>query len=180
MPHVSRFKKRSSDRSGFDYFQIGLVKDKNWLVAPDERDDPPPSKRSLGGEGDVSGSPRSSSSFVTQTGTGLLDVPTEVDNPIVYVLAADGIRPSTHPFMRISGSNGTVNITADPQIAAGKESQILTLVCVDSGVQFDHGTGVNMIGSAGYLMRSGDVSVFMYHTGGTVWDEVSRSPGWRR
>ena len=179
MPHVSRFKKRSSDRSGFDFFELSLVKDKTWLVASEERDEPPPSKLSLGGEGDVSGTPRSNSLFDTQTGSGLLEVPVEVDNPTVYILAADGITPSTHPFMRISGSNGTVNITADPQIARGKEGQILSLVCVDSGVQLDHGTGLNMTGSAGYMMQSGNISVLMYHTGGTVWDEVSRSPGWR-
>lgn len=180
MPHVSRFKRKDSDGSGFTFYEIGLVKDKTWKVAPEEFDTLPPSKRSLGGEGDVSGSPRSNSQFATQTGSGLLDVPTEVDNPIVYVLAADGITPSTHPFMRISGSNGTVNITADPQIARGREGQILSLVCADSGVQLDHGTGLNMVMSAGYLMRSGDISVFQFHTGGTVWDEVSRSPGWRQ
>ena len=179
MPHVSKFKKKSSDRSGFDFFEIGLVKDKTWKVSPDERDTPPPSKRSLGGEGDVSGSPRSNSQFATQTGSSLLDVPTEGENPIVYVVAANGVTPSTHPFMRISGSNATVDITADPQIARGREGQILSVICVDSGVRFDHGTGLNMVGSAGYMMRSGDVSVWMYHTGGTVWDEVSRSPGWR-
>ena len=54
------------------------------------------------------------------------------------------------------------------------EGQELTVICSDSGVQLDHGTGLNMVSYAGYMMRSGDVSVFMYHTGGTVWDEVSR------
>ena len=179
MPHVSKFKKKSSDRSGFDYFEISLVKDKTWKVSPDERDTPPPSKRSLGGEGEVSGDPRANSNFATQTGSDLLAVPAEVDNPIVYVVAADGVSPSTHPFMRISGSNGTVDITADPQVARGKEGQVMAFVCADSGVRFDHGTGLNMLTSAGYMMRSGDISVFQYHTGGTVWDEVSRSPGWR-
>ena len=174
MPHVSRFKKRSSDRSGFDYFQIGLVKQGSLFVDPEDYDIPPPSKKSLGGEGDVSGSPRTDSNFATTTGTGIAAVPTEVDNPLVFILASVGVQPSTHPFMLLSGSNGTVDITANPQIARGIEGQVLTVLCADSGVQLDHGTGLNMVSSAGYMMRSGDVSVFMYHTGGTVWDEVSR------
>lgn len=172
MPHVSRFKKRDSDRSGFTFLERELLKDTPWKVAPEEFDAPPPSKRSLGGEGDVSGSPRvSATNAFTIADTA---VPTAVDNPIVYVLAAVGIAPSTHPFMRISGSNGAVNITANPQIVRGQEGQVLTLLCADSSVTLDHGTGLNLLGSGGYAMRSGDISVFMYHTGGTVWDETSR------
>lgn len=170
MPHVSRFKKRTSDRSGFDFTERELVKEPPWRVHPDEFDTPPPSKRSLGGEGEVSGDPRANSAF-TIANTA---VPIEVENPLVYILAAGGITPSTHPFMRISGSNGTVDITANPQIVPGREGQVLTLLCADSGVRLDHGTGLNMLGSAGYLMGSGEISVFLFHTGGTVWDETSR------
>ena len=173
MAHVSRFKKRDSDRSGFSFFEREFVKDGVWKVHPEELDQPPPSKKSLGGEGELSAGPdfRPDSTFASISET---DVPTEVDNPIVYITAAGGITPSVRPFMRISGSLGTVNITANPQITRGVEGQILALVCADSGVQLDHGTGLNMIASAGYLMRSGEISVFMYHTGGTVWDETSR------
>ena len=170
MPHVSRFKKRSSDRSGFDFFERELVKDGPWKVAADDYDTPPPSKKSLGGEGDVSGSPRSNSAFTVAN----TEVPTEVDNPLVFITAAAGITPSTHPFMRIGGSLSTIDITANPQIAAGKEGQVLTLVLAASNITLDHGTGLNMIGSIGYVMRSGDISVFQFHSAGTVWDETSR------
>ena len=172
MPHVSRFKKKASDRSGFDFFERELLKDAPWKVAPDEFDTPPPSKRSLGGEGDISGEPRANSGFSTISN---YDVPTEVENPIVYVLAANGITPSLHPFMRITGSNAAVDITANPQITAGKEGQVLNLVCIDSSVTLDDGTGVTMLNGIGYQMRSGDISVFMYHSSGTVgWQETSR------
>ena len=171
MPHVSRYKKRDSDRSGFSFYEHELIKEPPWLVHPEDYDTPPPSKKSLGGEGDISGEARANSDWSTITNT---DVPASVENPLVYILAANGISPSIHPFMRISGSNGTVNITANPQISRGIEGQVLALVCADSGVQLDHGTGLNMVGSAGYMMGSGDISVFQYHTGGTVWDETSR------
>ena len=171
MPHVSRFRKKASDRSGFDFFERELLKQAPWKVAPDEFDTPPPSKRSLGGEGDSSGEPRANSAF-TVANTA---VPTEVDNPIVYVLAANSIAPSLHPFMRITGSNAAVNITANPQVVAGKEGQVLTLLCMDSSVTLDNGTGLTMLGAVGYQMRSGDISVFLYHTGGTTgWQETSR------
>ena len=171
MPHVSRFKKRNSDRSGFAFFERELLTDKPWKVAPEEYDTPPPSKKSLGGEGDISGEPRANSAF-TVANTA---VPTEVDNPVVYVLAAVSIAPSLHPFMRITGSNAAVNLTADPQVVAGREGQVLTLLCIDSSVTLDDGTGLTMLGGVGYQMRSGDISVFFYHTGGTTgWQETSR------
>ena len=172
MPHVSRFKKRDSDRSGFAFYERELLKDVPWKVAPEEYDAPPPSKKSLGGEGDVSGEPRANSGFSTISN---YDVPTEVDNPLVYLVAATAITPSAHPFLRITGSNAAVNLTVNPQITAGREGQVLTLLCADSSVTLDDGTGVTMLGGVGYQMRSGDVSVFMYHTGGTTgWQETSR------
>jgi len=49
-----RFRKSTSDRSGFDYKKREMVKDGSSWVGPDEKDDPPPSRFSLGGEGDIS------------------------------------------------------------------------------------------------------------------------------
>ena len=171
MPHVSRFKKKLSDRSGFAFFERELLTDKPWKVAPDEFDTPPPSKKSLGGEGDVSGEPRANSAF-TVANTA---VPTEVDNPTVYVTAGGGIAPSTHPFMLVVGSNVAVDITANPQIVSGQEGQVLSLFCAGSSITLDHGTGLTMLGNVGYQMRSGDISVFLYHSSGTVgWQETSR------
>ena len=44
---------RDSDRSGFTYFRQELVKDEGFLVHPSEKDEPPPSDKPLGGEGDI-------------------------------------------------------------------------------------------------------------------------------
>ena len=54
MPRISRFKRKASDRSGFNCYEIEMVKDGAYKVSAEEYDTPPPSKISLGGGGDVS------------------------------------------------------------------------------------------------------------------------------
>jgi len=48
-----KFLKYDSDRSGFTYFKRELVKDSGRWVHPDEFDEPPPTKKYIGGEGDA-------------------------------------------------------------------------------------------------------------------------------
>lgn len=160
MPRISRYKRRNSDRSGFTFYDIELVKDGPWKVAGEDYDAPPLSRVPLGGEGDIT--PGSSTPASA--------------NPTVYLTAAGGITPSfTHPWMMVSGSNGAVTLVANPQIARGREGQMLTLQVVDSSVTLTHGTGVNLMGSLGTVtIRSGGVITLLYTTGGTVWNETSR------
>jgi hypothetical protein len=52
-----RFYKKDSERSGFTYFKRELVKEtegetKGVWVHPEEKDEPTPTKRYIGGEGD--------------------------------------------------------------------------------------------------------------------------------
>lgn len=175
MPRISRFKKKQSDRSGFDYFEIGLVKDGPWKVDPQEKDSPPPSRISLGGEGDRSpGEARDADEF-TIANTA---IPTEVENPTVYLTAAGGVTASfTHPWMRITGSNAAVTITAVPQITRGQQTQLLTLHCVDSSVTLAHGSAnaINLMGSSSTLrLQSGAVITFIFNTANQAWNETSR------
>ena len=166
MARVSRFKQRDSDRSGFTYPERELIKDKGRWVHPEELDVPPPSKRSLGGEGEIAQGQMRTSTATT--------IPTENENPTAYITAAGGITPNIHPYMRITGSNAAVTVTANPQIVAGKQSQVLTIFCVGSDVTLSHGTGLNLMGSAGFVMRSGAILTCMYNSGDTAWQEVSR------
>lgn len=177
MPRISRFLKKSSDRSGFDGFRIQFVKDGPWIVAGEEKDAPPPSRFSLGGEGDLAGEARTSSSFagvpavVTDTAAGLGQLTT-------YVTAAGGITPTfTHPWMRVTGSNAAITISAVPNIVRGKQDQILTVECVDSAVTLTHGSAnaVNLMGSLGALqLQSGMTVTFIYNTANQAWNEASR------
>lgn len=53
MAKQKRYRLKDSDRSGFTFKEIELVKDGNILVGPGEFDSPPPSRQSTGGEGDM-------------------------------------------------------------------------------------------------------------------------------
>src|SRR3990167_2776340 len=168
MPKTERFRKGTSDRSGFDDLRKNLVKDKSSLVRSDERDDPPPSKLSLGGEGEIS----QGSYFRSSTSTA---IDSDKENPTFYITAAGGITPNyDHPYMRVTGSGGAVTITANPRIAVGVEGRVLTLFCTDSSITIQNGQGVATMGSQNLRLDSGSIAVFMYNTGDTAWKETSR------
>lgn len=172
MPRISPWQKFTSERSGFDTKRIAVIKDGPILVDPGEFDEPPPSRISLGGEGDIS------QGDMRPNATGLVGTNTAngYGNPVVYVTAAGGIVPSfTQPFMLITGSNQAVKITKVPQIVVGQQNQVLTLWCVDSGITISNGTGVTLMGSVPWIMTSGCIISFIYNTGGNAWQETSRS-----
>lgn len=174
MARISRFKKRISDRSGFDYYERAMVKDKPWTVGAEERDTPPPSRLSLGGEGDVAqGEALVANSFgVAQ----ITSTPAAYDNPVNYITAAGGITPSvSHPWMFVVGSLSNITLTADPQIVAGVEDQQLTLYGVGSTIRIANGTGLALMGSTPYVIGSGSIITFIYNTGGSAWQETSRT-----
>lgn len=176
MPRISKYKLKESDRSGFKGFEISFVKDGPWKVMGEEFDAPPPSRIPLGGEGDVSGESRTNSDFAD--GISATDTANVSIKPTTYITAAGGITPSfTHPWMRITGSNNAVDISATPNITRGREGQVLTLQCVDSAVTLNHGSAnaVNFMDSRGTLqLTSGMVITFIYNSGNQVWSEASR------
>lgn len=163
-----RFKLRLSDRSGFQYLERELVKDGSSRVGPDEFDEPPPSKISLGGEGDIS----RGDYFRATTST---EIDSDKLNPTFFITAVGGIIPSySHPYMRVTGSNNAITITANPRITAGREGQVLTLFCTDSNISISNGNGISLVGSQNLVMRSGSVAVFIYNTANNAWNETSR------
>ena len=178
MPRISRFKRRESDRSGFKYFEISLIKDGPWKVSGEEFDVPPPSRIPLGGEGDVAtGDLRAASGF--DLGVVAADSAAGYDNPTVYITAAGGITPVfTHPWMRVTGSNAAVTVTAIPQLVRGREGQLLTLQNVDSAILLTHGSAnaLNLLGSRGTLQTvSGMIVNLIFTTANQAWNEISKS-----
>ena len=173
MAKLSRFKKRVSDRSGFDFYEQSLVKDGTWKVGGDELDTPPPSRLSVGGEGDVSsGEALTSNDFAI----GDLATPAAYDNPVNAITAAGGISVSTtHPWLYVVGSLNDVSITADPQLTIGVEGQQVTLVGVGSVVTLSHNTGLNLVGGVPYRIGSGSIIVLMYNSANALWNERSRT-----
>ena len=168
MAKLNRFKKRVSDQSGFYMLEREMVREKGFWIGGDERDEPPPSKLSLGGEGDVS----QGSYFRSSTST---DIDVDKTNPTFFITAAAGITPSfTNPYMRVTGSNSAITITANPRIATGTEAQVLTLFCTDSNITLQNGQGISLMGSRNLVMRSGSVITFIYNTANNAWNETSR------
>lgn len=162
--HKDRFRKRTSDISGFDYLEREMIKEGGIWIGPDERDDPPPSNIPLGGEGEIS----QGTYFRSSTSTEV-----ENENPTFYISTV--INPTfSHPYMRVTGSNSAVTLSANPQIVANQEGKVLTLFCTDSGITIVNGNGVATLASADLVMTSGSVSVFMFNTSNQAWNETSR------
>ena len=92
------------------------------------------------------------------------------------ITAGGGVTP-TYPVMRIQGSGGAVDITANPQIAAMPDGTQLILEGMSdtNTVKLDDGTGLQLAGGASLTMGLGDTIRFSYNSGRSLWIEVSRS-----
>lgn len=163
--------KETSERSGFDNFdRFGKklwtsIKQDGKVIAPDEYDTPPPSSRPLGGA-DVSGSPRSNSLTT--------DTPSGNNYSIQYVTAAGGITLTTEPWLRVTGSNAAVTISADPRIQLGAQGRYIAVECVGSGITLQNGNGLAMARSATFAMTSGSIITFFCDRTSNLWRETSR------
>lgn len=90
------------------------------------------------------------------------------------ITAAGGVAPSGKWFevMFVQGSGGAVDITANPQIAAGTSvGQLLLLIGRGNGLTLDDGTGLSQNGSI--TLDADDAVLYMWD--GTNWVEIVRS-----
>ena len=120
-------------------------------------------------------------------GTVTLSLPSDITlenvtitGPLVFepdavsVTAAGGITvTATH--MRVSGDGGPIDITANPQIAAGTDGQFLL---IEGGsdtdtVKLDNGDGLHLHGGS-YTLRNHDHILMSYDTATGEWQEVAR------
>ncbi len=178
---VSRFKLRDSDRSGFTVREITLVRDKGRLVAPEEFDQPPPSLQSLGGEGDVSGMPRTTVdqftvAFTSAAAVEVLAVQAGVSITPTLPDPSDHTGNTIQGYLAVVGSLAPVTMAVTPQITAGRERQVLSVECVGSGVTFVHGSGLSLMAGRRFSMQSGSVITFQYNSANGAWSETSRTP----
>lgn len=181
-----RFRIYTSGRSGFDFgFQPITsppnqytresgkpVNDKGVSVSPSEFDQPPPSNLPLGGEGEISGDPRSNSNFSVDSNIYL--IPPESTKLIQYVTPTGGITWNDQPFMYIAGSNSNVVLNKNPQINAGSQSQQISALCVGSSITLINGSGL-ALHSSFFVMDSGAIISFFYSATDNLWHETSRS-----
>lgn len=81
----------------------------------------------------------------------------------------------TRKIMRVAGSGGAIDITANPQIAAGTDGQIVIIQGTHdtNTVKLDNGAGLAL--SASITLAANDNITLMYDSGETVWIETSRT-----
>ena len=68
-----------------------------------------------------------------------------------------------------------IDITANPQIAAGKAGQVLTIVGGLNTLTLDDGTGIVLAGDAQCVLGYGDTITLFYWESQSRWVEISRS-----
>ena len=92
-------------------------------------------------------------------------------------ITAGGGITVTRAIMRIQGSGGAVTVTANPEIAAGQDGQIVVLEGMSSTntVKLTNGTGLRMAGGVSFTLDNGATITFIYDATNSVWTETSRS-----
>lgn len=147
------------------------VLDNGLKVAPSGFDSPPPSKRSLGGEGDISGDPRANSDFATPSNVNV--IPPESANVVVSVNSSTSIAWNLQPVVLISGALVNQTMLVNPQFVPGAQGQQLTLQCVGSNVTLINGSGL-VLHSTRYIMSSGSLISLIYSATDNNFYETSR------
>jgi len=175
MAKQKRYKLRDSDRSGFTFKEIELVKDGSILVGPGEVDAPPPSRQSTGGEGELdrSGIRANWDSYA----------PVE-ERPVQLVTAAGGILFPTVPdsqgktdpnnsWVYVAGVSAITNLTVNPQVSAGRQNSIITIQCVSNNIILENGSGLSL--RRIFNMDSGAIINLIHNATDNLWYETSRS-----
>jgi len=174
------------DRCNFRYKKSQLKLQKGLLICPDCYDDV---KENKSIDMKLGSNPRTDS-----------DTTTAVESPTVFSITAAGGITASHStdsvssrsvtleigvsinfgssyYMKIVGSGGAINITADPQIVVGQAGDILTLQGTNdtNTVLLEDGTGVELVGGVSFTIGNNDVITLVYDNTKTKWVEVSRT-----
>lgn len=172
-----RFKKRDSARSGFAYLERTLVRDEGSLVGADEFDEPPPSTKSLGAEGDISrGDTRSDyTNYVATSGKDIIVRYLVASDQIPFVTGQDtsGESNTNAQWVFISGSNQAITLSSNPQVVPGFQNAQLTIQCAGSDVTLVDSSGLDL--TSRYVMTSGAILNLFYSATDNLWHETSRS-----
>jgi len=93
---------------------------------------------------------------------------------ITNITAVGGITP-TNATMRIQGSGGPVVVTANPQIAAGTDGQLMFLhgSSDTNTVALHDGDGLHLHSGSALIIGEHDHLIMQYESAGSVWEEVA-------
>jgi hypothetical protein len=186
-----RFRIYVSERSGFEFGFIPItslpnaytreagkpVQDVNILVAPTEYDSPPPSKRPLGGVGDISnGNERQNSNFADPANVYVTPPPSP---PVVYyVTSSQPIPWNTDPVVYVGGSNQDVVMASNPQLSPGEANRVIALQCVGSNITLNSSNGLTFdFQRTPFLnMTSGSIATIIWNATDSTWHVTSFNP----
>lgn len=90
---------------------------------------------------------------------------------------SDSISLVENPFTMTERGETVVDISKDPQVAAGeKHGELLTIHHITNlpKLQITNGRGVSLMGGGNYIMGSGDTLTLVYQTDNSIWQECNR------
>jgi len=171
------WQKYDCDRSGFTYRKCDLKRQRGLLVSPDEFDD----LYKIENLNTRWGSPRENS-----------DTTTAGSSPTVFTISAgtginslqqsqeyreDGVH--VHFFMHVVGDAAPTDLSANPQIVAGNNGDVLTLYGTDDTnyILLEDGNGLSLIGGEAMQLKDTDSITLVYTSSDTTWRETSRNKG---
>jgi len=172
------------DRCKFKFKKSCLKLNKGLLVCPDCYDDV---KENQSINMKLALSPRDNA-----------DTTTAVESPTTFTITAvGGITPQhsvdsttsrsvtlevgqtiafgSNYYMKVVGS-GATDITADPQISAGQNGDILTIhgTSDTNYIKLENGTGIELKGGESFTIGNNDVITLVYDSTKSKWVETSR------
>lgn len=131
---------------------------------------------------DITTSPSSPTAYWDKSEDSFAFHGVKVDSHLIFrpsaltnITAAGGITV-TNPHMRIQGDGGPIDITANPQISAGKDGERLMVEGESNTdtVKLDNGTGLHLHNGSIILGKHDNIS-FYYDAAEAEWEEVARS-----
>jgi len=184
-----RFRWWISDRSGLEFGFVPLtdypnaytreagrpVYDNGILVAPDEYDQPPPSQKPLGGEGEIGTGARANSNPAVDADVYI--VPPESLIGVQYLTASTkvGWTYDNVPTY-ITGSNQAVTLDANP-LNPGTHNLYISLQGVGSSVTINSGNGITIdFNKPSVTLGSGGVATLIYNATDSTWHITSFNP----
>ena len=180
-----RFRWWNSERSGLQFGFVPLtdypnaytreqgrpVRDNGIQVAPDEFDTPPPSTKSLGGEGEIGTGARANSTDVN-------DIPPESVPNVQYLTSSSKIAWNYNniPFY-VTGSNQAVTLDPNP-LALGPNGTYISVMGVGSGVTINSGNGItfDFINRPSITLNSGGIITLISNATDSTWHITSFNP----
>ena len=179
-----RFRWWNSERSGFQFGFLPLtsppnaysresgrpVNDKGIYVSPDEFDQPPPSNKPLGGEGEIGTGARVNSNPAVDADVYIVPNPI----PIYYLTSSSKVPWTTENIPTlVSGSMSNVTLGNNP-LNPGTHGLYISIQGVGSSVTINSGNGISIdFNKPSVTIGSGGIATLIYNATDSTWHVTS-------